>query len=345
MDKHLSKRLIYVGFVFRHHKGTHAGYDKIKNYLKYDLEVDSQAEHEWLSYSLSNIGSKIIRKLYMIVFGSTYLLTLIKCFYLILFRKNQVFHFVYGENNYKWLHRFKGETNEIVCTYHQPLEFFVDKPALINTIKCLDKIILMSEKEVSAFKEWTGRDNVFFIPHGIDIDFYSPDYSLKREKTILMVGNWLRDFKLANEVFNILLEKVPDLNVIVVTSKDNHYHFNNSKIQLLSGITDEELRNLYRTVNCMFLPLLSFTANNAVLEAASAGCPILIATNNFNNSYFETEQIELMPLETGKIVERLINSIDTPYDQSKASKIREFVSDKYSWNKIANETKALLIAD
>lgn len=341
-----TKKIIYIGFIFKHHKGSHAGYNKIKNYLKYDKEINCQCEHEWLSYNKHVFFQKIIQKVYLFLFGTTYLVTLFRCIYLAIFHKNQVFHFIYGENNYKWLHIFKGKTNKIVCTFHQPLSFFISNPDFTSTLNSIDKIILMSEKDVSAFKKWTSKDNVFFIPHGIDVGFYYPYIYKKRSNTVLMVGNWLRDFEFANSVFKRLFEESDDIKVVVVTSSSNFAYFEqNSKLELLSGISDEELRDLYISAKCLFLPLKSFTANNAILEAAATCCPIIIATNNYDSSYFNLEQIESLPINIELVVKKLISTINSPYDEQKALNIRRLVVEKYSWENIANKTENLLMAD
>ena len=39
----MNKKLVYIGFAFSHHKGTHAGYHQIREYLNYDYVVDCQA--------------------------------------------------------------------------------------------------------------------------------------------------------------------------------------------------------------------------------------------------------------------------------------------------------------
>lgn len=61
----------------------------------------------------------------------------------------------------------------------------------------------MSEDEIVLFEEVTERKNVSFVPHGIRCDFYRLplSYETKKDGSILMVGNWLRNFELANEVF------------------------------------------------------------------------------------------------------------------------------------------------
>lgn len=43
------KKIVYVGFAFKHHQNTQAGYHHIKDYLLYDYVFDTQWEFDLLS--------------------------------------------------------------------------------------------------------------------------------------------------------------------------------------------------------------------------------------------------------------------------------------------------------
>ena len=162
-------KTVYVGFAFKHHKNTHAGYHHIKEYLKYDYTIDTQWEFELSEYTGSNIFVRIFRKLYFTLLGTGTPFAIFKCILLSLFQKDLVFHFVYAENSYKWLYKFK-RSNKIVCTFHQPLSFFTQNPVWDKRLKGIDGIILMSSNELDFFKDRTVNTRVVFIPHGIDTD-------------------------------------------------------------------------------------------------------------------------------------------------------------------------------
>lgn len=340
-----NKRLIYIGFAFRHHKGTQAGYHHIKEYLKYDKIIDCQWEWDWMTLSTQSKFLKIVKALYFKIFRIGFFWSLIKCIYLAIFCKNQIFHFIYAENTYKTLHHIVGKTNKIVCTYHQPMEIIDKHQEWVNDIIDVDKVILMSQKDINWTRLLTGKDNVYFIPHGINTDFFNPDQNIIRDRNILMVGNWLRDFKFANSVFEFLLEEFVDIIITVVTDDINHAFFKlNKRLNLLKGISDEHLREFYRKSCCLFLPLSSFTANNSILEAAATGCPIVVATDYVDESYFTDKQIDILPLEKEVVCNHIKNMINSKYDESKMNEIRRFVIDNYSWNVVSEKTKAVLLS-
>lgn len=328
-------KTIYIGFAFEHHKNTQAGYHHIKDYLKYDKIINCQKEFDFVTKkSRENICFRCIYFLYRKLLGRGCPLTILYCIFISLFNKNIIFHFIYGENTYKWLHRFKGKTNKIICTFHQPADIFMLHPEWIRDLKHLDGIILMSSKDIEIFEKWSMKKNIKYIPHGINTDFYSPEESIKKTNDILMVGNWLRNFEFANNVFSELLQLDDSLIITIVTNFTNFKNFNeNKRVKLLSSISDETLRDLYRTSRIVFLPLNLYTANNAILEAASTNCYIIIATNQIDNSYFNKEQITLLPMDKEIVIYYLKNK------ENPKVTLREYVIQNFSWQHIALETK------
>ena len=336
-------KLIYVGFPYAHHQGLHAGYHHIADTGIYDKFIDCYTEREfWFRAERSRVFH-YLAKIKSVVFGSEPIWALIKCCFIAALTKNNTFHFIYGENTYKWIHRFAGKTNKIVCTFHHPATWFASKPIWLKRLKTIDKIILMSKDDVEQFKEWTGKDNVIFIPHGIFTDFYKPDVLVPHERMILMVGNWLRDFEMANRVFTDLLEQDPLLEVNVVSLRENESLLPQQKrLHFHAGITDESLRDLYRRSSILFLPLKQFTANNALLEASATGCHIVVATNQRESSYLNEKQIDIIPLEKEVIENHLKSLLNEPYDRVKAETVRQYVVKNFSWERVGQMTKEFI---
>ena len=329
-------KLVYIGFAFQHHKGLHAGYHHIKDYLPYDKIIDGQKELERWSNPNISIVDRIIRKIFQKIIKTQLPFTYLRALYYAMFHKNCVFHFIYGENIYSnFCHRLMLN-NKTVITLHQPFYWF-NSDLWLRRLRSIDGVILMSNKEVDKFITTTGKDNVSFIPHGIDTEFYAPDENIQKSNCILMVGNWLRDFKFANTVFCKLLNEDETLQINVVTNKENFKYFTSkSRIHLMSGISDIELRNLYRVSKVLFLPLIEYTANNAFLEAVSTGCPVIIATDKPDYSYLKKNMIDVIPLNISLVVDYLSNDIFKTVNRN--SVIRTF-----SWKTIGNLSKRKLL--
>ena len=139
----------------------------------------------------------------------------------------------------------------------------------------------MSSDMEEYFKEkFPEVKEVKHIAHGVEVNYFIP----KRNNVdqILMIGNWLRNFEFASKVFKAF-EFDKNIEIKVLTSEANFNFFNsNNNVVLLNGISDLELLNLYQNSKVVFVPVKQFTANNAILEACSCGCQVIVATPQQN---------------------------------------------------------------
>ncbi len=333
-------KLVYVGFSFLHH-GKHAGYDKIRYFLTYDKIIHSQKSFQLLR---TFIDSKtFLSKIYAVFFGGRLWWVELRLIFMCLLNPNSfIFHIVYGENIYKYLHFFKRK-NKIVLSLHQPMDFFKEKRNrnLLVRLRKVDKIIVMSNDVAIFLAGELKHVEIKFIPHGIDNNFFKPK-GLKEER-ILMVGNWLRDFEFASNVFNRIKKENSNIKVCVVTNKINHSYFNPENVEIFSGIDDEYLLELYQKSKVVFLPLKEFTANNAVLEASLVGCKIVVATENIDQSYFKENQIQFIKMEESIAVDCLLNALfEENFREYERSTIK-YASENFSWERIASITKEFLL--
>lgn len=331
------KNLVYVGFKFNH-MGPHAGYDLIKQYAGYHKIIDCQKSYnnQQKFYSKKNILSRIHGKL----FGGYMWWIEIRCLLTAIFEKNTVFHFIYAENTYRFLGYFKWLGFKIVCTYHQPASFFKSNPEYLFGIRFVDEIIVLSEDARAIFTSTIESSKVHFIPHGVDCEYFRPDLFSQNGKEVLMVGNWLRNFKFAAEVFYRLLKKDLTLNIHVVTSKDNHSYFkNHERLFLHSGITDEELLLRYQSASLLFLPLDGFVANNAALEMSAVGSPVLIASNQKPEESLK-DLVEYIPLNLNTVENKIIEITNKKFIDKK-NKI-DIVTKRFSWPVIGKITNLIL---
>lgn len=341
----MNKKLVYIGFAFPHHKGTHAGYHQIREYLDYDYVVDCQSYFEKSQYEYSKLSlfRRIYRKTLGRVFGINnipwYLFRLI---WLGVRYNNLVFHYIYGENIFfPWIKKFMRRGNLVVCTFHQPCSFFQTHDRWKSRIKKSDYIILVGNTELDDFKKMTGKDNVVYIPHGISTDFYKVDANVKKEKTILTVGNWLRDYEFADKVYRRLLDKHPDINIHIVTLPQNKVFISESeRVEFMSGITDEELRKEYLQSSVLFLPLKRYTANNSLLEAASMGCNIVIASNYPDNSYIPERYVTIVNMVLDDVVCAIESSMKSAHNKD----LSVYIDNQYSWRVISLKTKCFLLS-
>lgn len=339
------RKLVYVGFAYRHHKGTHAGYQHIKDYLQYDYLIECQKEFEFLFFDVkeASLFKRLLRRLYAVVWGDGCPFALFRALvYSWMHPQNVCFHIIYGDNIYaKFFYKLKRKSHKVVATVHQPFDNYMRGSKMKNKLLWPDEIIVLSDNELSKFNRYIGKKNVTYIPHGICTNFYKPLANREADrKSVLMVGNWLRDFDLAEDVFTRLHTEHPEIRIDMVGSVANKKRFDNL-VNYHCGISDEDLLHLYQNCGLVYLPLLRFTANNALLEAAATGCQLVIATDNAEDNTYIPKNCVVMIERT---VEGSVNAI-LKNVQSKDSNhsLRKYIIERFSWGVVGREVKALLL--
>ena len=341
----MNKKLVYVGFAYKHHKGTHAGYQHIKDSLQYDHLIECQKEFEFLFFDVkeASLFKRLLRRLYAVAFGDGCPFAMFRALlYSWMHPENICFHIIYGDNIYaKFFYKLRRKNHKVVATVHQPFDNYMSSQKMKNKLLWPDKIIILSNNELKQFNGFTGKQNVVYIPHGICTDFYQPSTNKEHiVKSVLMVGNWLRDFDLAEKVFQKLHTEHPEIRIDMVGSISNEKRFANI-VDYHHGISDDELLHLYQNCSLVYLPLLRFTANNALLEAAATGCKLIIATDNVDdNTYIPNEYLTT----TDRTVEDSINAILLNLKEGKKNlSLRQFIVQNYSWEMIGEKVKEFLL--
>jgi glycosyltransferase involved in cell wall biosynthesis len=330
------KQLVYVGFAFSHH-GKYSGYNQIKEFIKYDKFIDCQKSFDLINSFRNN--KSLLARLYFKIFGSRLWMVEFKLIILSLFYPDRyIFHIIYGENIFKYLGYFKRR-NEVVLTLHQPPAYFEENYKVrVRSLVLVDKLIVMSKEMESYFMKTFQSKTIRYIPHGVNTEYFKPFG--EKQNQILMIGNWLRDFNYAAKLFDEVKGLHPDIEIIVLTAKKNHFHFENSPVKLLSYVSDSELISLYQASKIIFLPLISFTANNALLEGAACGCNIIIVTDNPSTNYFDEDLIKIYPKNVQIIVHKIYDQLNS--SQNSSVSLRQMVEERYSWAIIGKETMDFL---
>lgn len=331
-------KTIYIGFSFKHH-GSYSGYDQIRKFLHYDEIIDCQKSFNLLTKVLES--KNIFLRLYKKIFGGKlWWIELIIIIKSLIKPNGQIFHFIYGENIYQYSGFFK-RNNKIIITLHQPPSFFLEPSSnqFMRALKKADKLIVMSLEMEEFFKKHFPNLDIKYIPHGVDVNYFKPQGTKKNQ--VLMVGNWLRDFSIANKVFNRLSKMDPNITIKVLTNPENFCHFDtNENIQFLFSIDDFTLLNLYQDSKIVFLPLIKYTANNAVLEALSCGCSVIIASNEIPN--YNESPIVYISFQIDFASELISKSLYTWEKEKEIHTYRSYVIRNFSWERISLDTAQFL---
>lgn len=183
--------------------------------------------------------------------------------------------------------------------------------------------------------DYFDEPNVYYVPHGTDINFYRRDFNIKREKnTILcvanngMAGDSSRDrkgFLLALEAAKILKYKITFAGPKHIESFFDLNHIPKEDLNIFCDLDDEGIRDLYRKNEYFLNPseLEAGHPNLTLLEAASCGCKVLTTKEKDSSVNFAYE------------IERDVISILRAIEYSKKVDLK-FNKDKWSWQTVCN---------
>jgi len=335
-----------IGLRIKHHAGA-SGYDQLIS----KLDAHSIITKEELSFA-QKILVKILKRL-IVNSGSTWYhrnhfiteLALAKYWFT---RKGQIFHFLYGENSYRYagLLKLLGKNNFLVSTYHTPPVRFKEVVTARNFINRLDAVIVVSTLQQEFFAELVGADKVFFVPHGIDTEFFKPMSSKSGADEIfrcICVGGHLRDFETLLHTANTLSGKTDNLKITVVVPPSYHDQLSKcGNIELYSEVSDEHLLSLYRSADLLLLPLLDCTANNALLEGMACGLPVVTSDLQGARDY-ANEECALF-VEKGNsqaLADAVIQLMDDEERRKQMGEHSREQSKKFEWKQVVNQLESI----
>lgn len=323
--------IVHITTRMRHHS-LHSGYDRLSDYI-----LCEKFNSGWVSKSLGLIPSRLWglllrkRNLYLVPELKREIDLQIRT----LFRSDSIFHFLYGENDFR---RFCPQgKSKLFITYHFPPEKYSQYFTRPPNLKRVNAIIVVGSNQADYFARWIPKEKILFIPHGIDTEYYMPGENEVRDHKILFVGTHLRDFDVLKGVIERIEQLSINLSFTIVTFKENWKIFQGlNKIELLADVTEAKLLQLYQNHAALFLPLIDGTANNTLLEAAACGLPIITTDVGGVRDYLDDESAIIL---RSKKIDTVVSTImDILNDVRKRKELASNARQKmftYDWKVIA----------
>ncbi len=255
-------------------------------------------------------------------------------------------HILYGEQFLRYLPALPDRIrSRIAITLHQPPSQWT--PALLAALASVRSVILLYSRDRDVFAKYVSG-NVTTILHGVDVDFFCSDERIPSGKRVLYSGVHLRDTALLRDVVERVVNEIPDVAFDFLVPEDRRTDEALKAASRIAhatwhaGLTDEELRGLYRRSTVMLLPLRDAGANTAVVEALSMGLPIVTTDVGGIRDYGGGARYPVASSgdsrEMAELVVRYLRSQEAWRQASKSA--REFAVSHLAWPGISHQHTA-----
>jgi glycosyltransferase involved in cell wall biosynthesis len=257
----------------------------------------------------------------------------------------QVLHIVDGDFD-TWAYRKRAGwlKTKITATFHQTADRL---PEIAKTLEVgmLDGIVCVSRIQVPLLKHLVPEGRCVFIPHGVDTDFFARTAPPAEAGPLLLaVGVHRRDFTTLMAAARIIKSKRPDVRVRLIGPREYVAGVaRDGVVEVVSDLSDVELRAAYRDATMLFLPLEATTANNALLESMATGRPAVITDLPAIHDYTTGDAAIFCPY--GDAPAHAEAALMLLNDASRCASMGRAASDRaqdFSWASVRNSLAAFL---
>ncbi|WP_045223544.1 glycosyltransferase family 4 protein [Methyloterricola oryzae] len=327
------------------HHASASGYDRLSGYL--GAQVIHAPQHlSVMQRIIGKLCKPIIRRSGLAWYHRASFVTELSVARRWISTKGQVFHFLYGENQFRFagLLRKLHAGNILVATYHTPEQRFREVVTDAGFLSNLDAVIVMSDVQKDFLARHMPMELIHFVPHGIDTDFFTPDPTVKRGEDgafrCIAVGSHLRDHATLAAAARLIGDTAPEVRFDIVTRPELFRHYSQlPNVDLHSSVTDSALVSMYQRSDLMVLPLTDATANNSILEAMACGVPIVSTELAGVRDYVDAACAVLVPTRDPERLARAILDLRGDDGQRQAMRVASRLrAEAFAWTRIAERT-------
>ncbi|MBU3676887.1 MAG: glycosyltransferase family 4 protein [Chitinophagaceae bacterium] len=230
------------------------------------------------------------------------------------------------------LHRF-------VLFVHQPPAWFRLFWKDMHVFSKVKAVVCLCEAQASFFEAHQSAP-VIRIHHGVNLEFFTPQYNkTENAKKIIFVGQWMRDMDTLARTFFHLTKRQDGISLHCVLQRRFRNHPALLSLAQLPNvfwydhIHANQLKALYQSANLMLLPLIDSTANNAFVEAAACGLPVVSTHVGGASEYVYAPAARLVePMNAEAMADACIELLAQFHHQSNWPKeIRQFAEKTFHW--------------
>ncbi len=329
--------------VFRyHHHSPHSGYSRLAEYGKSELK--GEVIHTTKPLPNSVIRERMVRRLARgtPAYNRLAMAAELKVAWRMLTEREHIYHFLYGEATYHYTSLINNfRSNRLVATFHLPPSGIRQAVQVNWHLQRLSAAVCVGRNQQDYFSQILDPDRVFFVPLGIDTQYFKPPASFEtRDPDLcLFVGDNYRDFPTLRGVIELLAYRRPKTRFTVVTSSRSiELVGSHPSVTLCTGVPEPELLNLYRSAALMIMPLHDATANNAILESMACGLPLVITDVGAVHDYVTSECASLiLPGDSRRMSDAVLGLLEDPVQRKRMSEQCREQALNFSWPKVVSQ--------
>lgn len=242
-------------------------------------------------------------------------------------------------------HRLRGA--RLAAFSHQPRSWWLEHHGCPEVVEAVDLLVTLSTDAERFWASRLGSGRVVFIPHGVDIDFFTPGVPLPmqsdRPLRVVFGGRWLRDYETLCQVIMAVDEAgLPiQFDLIVPASTRNSPVFSrvsrSSRVGWHADIGDEALRGLYQSADILLLTLIDCTVNNTLLEGMACGLPVVVTDVGGARDYTDHTFADYVKPESPNEIVSLLSSYVGRRDllATRGAAARAYAESHLAWQKLS----------
>ena len=249
-----------------------------------------------------------------------------------------------GDFQLKLIESIQGLTPaKIFAVFHQIPQSLNQRLAEVPSLH-IDGALCVAKCQIPLVQSFAPPGNSWFVPHGVDTDFFSPGGRRSERPSVLCVGYHQRDFDTLRKSADIIVEAVPDAVVRLIAPPSLlPPGLDLGRIELMTSLSDEQLREEYRRAWVLLLPLLDTTANNSLLEGLACGTPVVVTDIGGIRDYVGPDTAALCPArDVNAHAAATIDLLVDPARRDGATRATRAQAANFAWPKIREQIRRIM---
>jgi len=225
-----------------------------------------------------------------------------------------------------------------------------------RVVRDADAVICLSSEELCFCKEQMPEKRLFYVPNGVDLEFFSPSDAIPRTKKILSVARIdpQKNQLLLIQAFARFIKIHPDysLELIGPITDRAYYHLLLEeisrlklahKIVIVPGLSPRDLRlkHAYNTADFFVLSSVHEPFGIVILEAWAMQCPVIAANVGGIAGFTQDGKTALLFNTKDELVDKMCQLASSPHLKQELVQTAKKEVQEYSWNRISDRLVAI----